>query len=437
MPVDFPANQFLPSVSLSAIPYRRNVAEHLEDTPEKAAFRVEVRAWLAARAPLREDGDGWSTRTTHPDVAAEKAHMDRCREWQRELYDGGLAAIDWPVDHGGQGGERWQRQIIQQEAAQFDVTSGFIAAGISLAGPAIGHFGTDEQKARHLKPMLRGDVVWCQLFSEPGAGSDLANLATRADRDGDEFVVYGQKVWNSSAHLSDWGILLARTDPDAPKHKGITFFLVDMATPGVEPRPIRTINGSAHFNEVFLSDVRIPAENVVGEVNSGWAVVRLVLANESTMIGGGMDRADSTANLIALAQRWGLDQDPMVRQELAQAYTREKLLDLMGQRLQEDVRQSRQPSLDGSALKVFWSESRRDRGNLGVGILGGYGVAGDHADTGVWANEALNRFWGSIGGGTDEVHRNNMAERVLGLPPEPRVDKHLPWREQVGGAGAK
>ena len=186
------------------------------------------------------------------------------------------------------------------------------------------------KKALHLGPMLRGDVVWCQLFSEPGAGSDLANLSTRAERDGDEFVVNGQKVWNSSAHLSDWGILLARTDPDAPKHKGITFFLLDMATPGVDPRPIRTINGSAHFNEVFLSDVRVPAENVVGEVNGGWAVTRLVLANESTMIGGGMDRADSVANLIALAQRWGMDQDPMVRQELAQAYTKEKLLDLMG-----------------------------------------------------------------------------------------------------------
>ncbi len=411
-------------------------AEHTEDTPERAEFRAEVRAWLEARAPLREDGDGWSTRTTHPDAEAEKAHMDRCRAWQRELYDSGWAAIDWPVEHGGAGGERWQRQIFQQETAQFDVTSGFLAAGIALAGPAIGHFGTDEQKTHHLKPMLRGDVVWCQLFSEPGAGSDLANLATRAERDGDEFVVNGQKVWNSSAHLSDWGILLARTDPDAPKHKGITFFLVDMSTPGVDPRPIRTINGSAHFNEVFLSDVRIPADNVVGDVNSGWAVARLVLANESTMIGGGMDRADSTANLITLARRWGTDQDPMVRQELAQAYTKEKLLDWMGRRLQEDVRRGRQPSFDGSVLKVYWSESRRDRGNLGLGMLGGYGVAGDHADTGVWANEALNRFWGSIGGGTDEVHRNNMAERVLGLPPEPRVDKHVPWREQVGGAGS-
>ncbi len=363
--------------------------------------------------------------------------MDRCREWQQELYDGGWAAIDWPADHGGRGGERWQRQIFQQEVADFDVTSGFLAAGIALAGPAIGHFGSDEQKARHLKPMLRGEVVWCQLFSEPGAGSDLANLSTRAERDGDEFVVNGQKVWNSSAHLSDWGILLARTDPEAPKHRGITFFLVDMTTPGVDPRPIRTINGSAHFNEVFLSNVRIPAENVVGEVNGGWAVARLVLANESTMIGGGMDRADSAANLISLAQRWGLAQVPVVRQELAQAYTKEKLLDLMGRRLQEDMRRGVQPSFDGSVLKVFWSENRRDRANLGMGILGGYGVAGSHPDAGVWANEVLNRFWGSIGGGTDEVHRNNMAERVLGLPPEPRVDKHVPWREQVGGAGSK
>ncbi|WP_420639459.1 acyl-CoA dehydrogenase family protein [Candidatus Poriferisocius sp.] len=409
------------------------MAQHSEDTPEQAAFRAEVQDWLSARAVRREDGDGWSTRTTHPDVAAEKAHMDRCRAWQRELYDGGWAAIDWPVDHGGRGGPRWQRQIFQQEAARFDVTSGFLAAGIALAGPAIGHFGTEEQKTRHLRPMLRGDVVWCQLFSEPGAGSDLANLGTRADRDGDEFVVNGQKVWNSSAHLSDWGILLARTDPEAPKHKGITFFLVDMHTAGVEPRPIRTINGSAHFNEVFLSDVRIPVDNVVGEVNGGWAVARLVLANESTMIGGGMDRADSTANLIALAQRRGRSGEPLMRQELARAYTREKLLDHMGRRMQEELRRGGRPSLDGSVLKVFWSESRRDRGDLGARLLGGFGVSGDHADTQVWGNEVLNRFWGSIGGGTDEVHRNNMAERVLGLPPEPRVDKHVPWRDQVGG----
>lgn len=411
--------------------------EHAEDTAEQDAFRARARAWLEARAPRKGEGDGWSAQTTHPDLAAEQAHMERCRQWQRELYDGGWVAIDWPTTHGGQGGERWQRQIFQQEAALFDVTSGFLAAGIALAGPAVGHFGTDEQRARHLKPMLRGDVVWCQLFSEPGAGSDLANLSTRAERDGDEFIVNGQKVWNSSAHLSDWGILLARTEPDAPKHKGITFFLVDMTSPGVQARPIRTINGSAHFNEVFLTDVRVPAENVVGEVNGGWAVTRLVLANESTMIGGGMDRADSVSNLIALARRWDMAQDPMVRQELARAYTKEKLLDLMGRRLQEDVRRGRQPSLDGSVLKVFWSENRRDRGNLGAGILGGHGVVGGHADTGVWANEVLNRFWGSIGGGTDEVHRNNMAERVLGLPPEPRVDKHVPWREQAGGTGKK
>ncbi len=413
----------------------QTTTEPPQDTPEQTAYRAEARAWLAARAPLRGRGDGWSTRTTHTDLAAERAHMDRCREWQRELYDGGWAAIDWPVDHGGRGGERWQRQIFQQEVARFDVTSGFLSAGIALAGPAIGHFGTEEQKARHLRPMLRGDVVWCQLFSEPGAGSDLANLATRAERDGDEFVVNGQKVWNSSAHLSDWGILLARTNPDAPKHKGITFFLVDMTTPGVEPRPIRTINGSAHFNEVFLSDVRIPAENVVGEVNGGWAVARLVLANESTMIGGGMNRADSAANLIELARKWGKAGDPMMRQTLARAYTREKLLDLMGRRLQENLRRGRQSGLDGSVLKVYWSESRRDRGDLGVGILGAFGAAGDHDDTGVWANEALNRFWGSIGGGTDEVHRNNMAERVLGLPSEPRVDKYVPWKEQLGSSG--
>jgi len=431
----------------------------ISDTPQETAFRQKARDFLAQHAPAHtataSPAAADTTQASHT-AQAEVAHMDACRAWQRTLYDNGWAGLTWPREFGGQGGPAWQQIIFNEELAHYGTSAGFLGSTIGMVGPALMAHGTPDQQQRHLPPLLRGDIVWCQLFSEPEAGSDLANLRTQAVLDGDEWVVNGQKVWNSSAHLSDWGILLVRTAPDAPKHKGITFLLVDMKTPGIEPRPLRQITGAAHFNEVFLNDVRIPKENVVGVVNGGWAPARTVLANESMVIGGSSARFDSCANLIALAQKHSQNTLPRIRQGLAQCYIREKLLTWMGNRVQQDIRQGRRPSVDGSALKVFWSESRRDKGQLAVSILGAKAVAtaareatvvapATEADAvatpdteadeeiALWQTEMLNRFWASIGGGTDEVHRNNMAERALGLPRDLRVDKDKPWRETSRG----
>ncbi|MEL7210251.1 MAG: acyl-CoA dehydrogenase family protein, partial [Actinomycetota bacterium] len=238
-----------------------------DDTPEEAAFRREARAWLEANAELRT-GDERAT----VGRAASDDHVQRCREWQRTLYDGGWAGITWPKEYGGRGGTPNEARIFAEEQADFDVAVGSFAVAIGMVGPTLIAHGTEAQQERYLDAMLRGDEIWCQLFSEPGAGSDLAGLATKAELDGEEFVVNGQKVWNSGAQHSEMGILLARTDPTVPKHRGITYFLVDMATDGIDVRPLTQITGQAHFNETFMTDVRIPAENVVGEVDGGWGV---------------------------------------------------------------------------------------------------------------------------------------------------------------------
>ena len=219
-------------------------------------FRSEARAWLEEHAP--------PMRARREAAVGDSELFDAGRAWQRELFDGGWAGIAWPAEYGGRGATPAQASIFAAEQARFGVSAGFVASTVGMVGPVLLSAGTEAQRLRYLRPLLRADEVWCQLFSEPGAGSDLANLATRAERDGNEYVVNGQKVWTSNAHLSDFAVLLARTNPDAPKHRGITFLLVDLHTPGIEVRPLRQITGAAHFNEVFLTDVRVPVENVVG-----------------------------------------------------------------------------------------------------------------------------------------------------------------------------
>src|SRR6266487_4956525 len=270
-----------------------------DDTSEEAAFRAEARAWLEAHARLKEpDGsDRLMMQRTDP------SHVERCRAWQRTLYDGGWAGIAWPKEYGGRGASPIESLIFAQEQAHFDVSTGVFAVAIGMVGPTLIAHGSDEQKQRYLEPMLRGDEIWCQLFSEPGAGSDLAGLSTRAVKDGDEWVVNGQKVWTTGAQHSDVAILLARTDTEAPKHEGITYFLLDMRTPGIDVRPLRQINGVAHFNEVFLDDVRLPLDAVVGDVHKGWTVARTTLTSERALIGGGFSAG--FAPLRGLGARMG------------------------------------------------------------------------------------------------------------------------------------
>src|SRR3954454_20489492 len=259
-------------------------------------------------------------------------YVNRCRAWQHTLYEGGWGAITWPTEYGGRGDTAWHQAIFNQEAAAFDVSAGAFSVGIGMCGPTIIAHGTDAQKERFLPPLLRGEEVWCQLFSEPGAGSDLAGLSSRAVRDGDEWIVNGQKVWTSGAIGSDLGILLARTDPDQPKHRGITYFLCDMDDSGFDIRPIKQINGQAHFNEVFMTDVRVPHDRVLGGPNAGWGVAMTTLANERLLIGEGQNglRFD---DLLALATKEERLEDPVIRQGLASAYTRYELLRYLSMRL--------------------------------------------------------------------------------------------------------
>jgi alkylation response protein AidB-like acyl-CoA dehydrogenase len=398
-----------------------------DDTPEEAAFRAEARAWLSEHAAPITDA---TPRRSPWGGGDEAGHIRRAKAWQRALYDGGWAGVTWPKQYGGRGATSIQAAIFGQEQGKFDVSPGVFAVGIGMVGPTIIAHGTDGQKERFLDPMLRGEEVWCQLFSEPGAGSDLAGLGTRAVRDGDEFVVNGQKVWNSGAHYSDWGILLARTDPSAPKHRGITYFLVDMRTPGVDVRPLRQITGQAHFNEVFLSDVRIPVANVLGAVNDGWRVAIRTLANWRGVMGGG--GVWGWRDVRVLARESGAGRDPVLRQELAAAFTRFELTRFLGYRAQTALSQGKAPGPEVSIMKLFHSQSLARTGDLVMAMQGVAATlaAPDAPRDGFWLSMFLNQWASRIGGGTDQVQRNIIGERVLGLPKEPSTDRDRPWNER-------
>ncbi|MGA2837324.1 MAG: acyl-CoA dehydrogenase family protein [Acidimicrobiales bacterium] len=403
-----------------------------DDTPEEAAIRTSVRAWLEQNADRRETGSvATRARWRDPSPGGQLAHVRACQEWQRKLFDGGWAGVTWPTEYGGRGGTAIEQAIVNQEMARFEVGGGALSVGVGMVGPTLMAWGSDEQKARHLRPILRGDEVWCQLFSEPGAGSDLAGLRTRAEADGDTWVVNGQKVWTSLAHHSDWAILLARTDPDVPKHKGITFFLVDMSSPGIDVRPLRQIDGVAHFNEVFLTDVRIPADQVVGPVNGGWRVTHSTLQSERSLIGGGA--GVRFEDLRALARATGTSTDPVHRQELARAYTRFELLRFLGLRVQTALSHGVPPGSESSIMKLSYSEHTAALADLALSLEGASGMLGteDAPDGGFWRQHFLSQWTVRIGGGTDQVQRNIIGERVLGLPREPDPGRTEPFRTPV------
>jgi acyl-CoA dehydrogenase len=345
---------------------------------------------------------------------SEEEHTRRQKEWQGTLHEHGWAGITWPKEFGGRGGTPLQQAIFTQEHNQYGVNVGAFSVAIGMAGPTILRHGTDEQKDRFLRPMLRGEVLWCQLFSEPGAGSDLAGVTTKAVRDGDEWVVTGQKVWTSMATESEWGILLARTDPEAPKHKGITYFIVDMATPGFDVRPLRQMTGASHFSEVFIDGVRIPAENVLGEVNGGWACAVTTLSNERGLIAGGNRSSDSVA-LIAQAQKLGRSDDPVLRQALVDCWTRQQIQRYLGYRAQTAMSQGRAPGPETSIMKLFAAEYLRRLGNAALEMLGPDGMLNND-----WGQRFLHAPSIRIAGGSNEIQRNIVGERVLGLPRDPK-----------------
>ncbi len=404
-----------------------------DESAEEAAFRAEAHAWLSAHAALKDPHTSKPMSMGEADPEAEREHVRQSKAWQRTLFDGGWAGITWPKEYGGRGATPMEAIIFGQEQARFDVPTSVFAQGIGMAGPTIMAHGTDAQKERFLETMLRGDEVWCQLFSEPGAGSDLASLATSAVRDGDEFVVNGQKVWTSSAQFSDWGILLARTDVDVPKHRGITYFLVDMTTPGIDVRPLRQATGASHFNEVFLTDVRIPADNVVGPVNGGWGVTMTTLTNERTLIGSGVGVGDAFGDIVRLARQYGRSDDPLTRQDLAATYIRLQLLKYLGWRIQTAISRNQQPGPESSVLKLGLSHHLSLTGDLVMELQGPRATLLDYADadSGPWGLQFLSQWASKLGGGTEQIQRNIIAERVLGMPRDTPVDKDIPFRQSA------
>ncbi len=389
----------------------------LHDSPAEARFRAEARAFLEAHVPETLDNP-----YEQDDLDAQRRALPGARAWQLELFEHGWAGLLWPAEFGGRGAGPTEQFIWNQELGRMGLGNS-IFLGSELVGPTIIAHGSDEQKNRHLRPMLRGDLLWCQLFSEPGAGSELAGLQTRALRSGDGWVVTGQKTWSSFAHFADWGYLLARTDSDVPKHRGISYFLLDMKTPGIEVRPLRQITGAAMFNEVFLEDVRIPDENRLGPEGGGWAVANTTLMYER-MAMGGLDRQFSFDDLVALAKASDRPLGGVLRDELARLYTWGKALELLNARIMTKIGRGENPMTESSVVKLALARLYSKAGELGLRLQGS-----DALGWGAWQKHFLEAPAFHIAGGTDEVQKNIAAERVLGLPREPDPSRELPFRE--------
>jgi alkylation response protein AidB-like acyl-CoA dehydrogenase len=387
-----------------------------EESPEHVRLRAEARAWLD------EHWAAWLAE--HPDTG--RYEPDRARSWQRRLADGGWGAPGWPPEYGGRGFGPVESMIWSQERARSGATIPFNVVGFGMAGPTIISHGSPEQKERFLPPLLRGDEIWCQLFSEPGAGSDLAALSTRAERDGDAWVVTGQKVWSSSAHEAEWGLLLARCDADAPKHKGLVYLLADMRAEGFEVRPLKQMDGGAHFNEVFLNEVRVPHAMRLGEPGDGWRIAITTLMHERMSLGSATGGYIFDFERLRALARGGVDSvsDRLARQDLARVYTQRKILELLNARILAKLGRGQIPDAEGSIVKLVLSNLVTDSASLGMRLLGPAAT--------VMGHEGVQRaFLGApafhIGGGTDEIQRNLIAERVLGLPKDPAPDKDVPF----------
>jgi len=391
-----------------------------EDTPEEAAFRAEARAWLEANAIPKGSPDDFSTGHFSGEIDSD-GYVKRCRWWQGQLHEAGWAGITWPRAFGGQGGRPVQEAVFAEEQAKWGVSVGVFAVAHGMVAPTLMQHGTPEQQQRWLGPMLRGEELWCQLFSEPEAGSDLASLRTRAVLDGDEWVVNGQKVWTSYAHNSEWGVLIARSGDGDTKHEGITYFAVDMRSPGIEVRPLRQLNGESHFNEVFLQDVRIPADQVIGEVGKGWKVAVTTLSNERMAIAGGSGMSDPE-RLRHLATSLGMNADPLFRQRFAAVHTRSEILRYLKLRTRTAMSRGERPGPEASIMKLFYAGFVKELADLAIGIQGPHGqvLHPDAVADGVFQQKFFNAVQASIGGGTDQIQRNILGERVLGLPREPR-----------------
>ena len=412
---------------------------------EVEEFRKQARRWLEANAtPKRAkvaERFQWGAGSDNVSVfhalphEQEAALVMRGREWQRKKFDAGYGAIAWPEEFGGAGLTGNHARAYAREESAFETPDGHEVLGVTLTliAPVLRAHGSDAQKARFLKALLRNDIVGCQLFSEPGAGSDLASLACKAVRDGDEWVVDGQKVWNSGAQFSEWGLLIARHDPSVPKHRGMTAFMLPFDAPGVEIRPIKQMSGGSSFSEVFMSGVRISDDLRLGEVGDGWRVALTTLGFErggDEGASGGQRVGGSWDQVLGLAQWLEVDHDPVIRQELASLFTSLRLQYLNTMRTLAKAKAGGTPGPEGSIGRLAWTLGLTQMAEVVSHLLGARLVA----DTGEWGTYAwTEHVTGApgyrIAGGSQEIQRNIIGERVLGLPLEPRVDRDIPWSQ--------
>jgi alkylation response protein AidB-like acyl-CoA dehydrogenase len=392
------------------------VTADVEDTPELAALRARIGEFLASRLAPRVPSDHISI------MGAGSDDLSTGRAFLATLAEAGIAVPRWPTSLGGMGATPEQAEVVAEELARFEAPDLYpFMVGIGLVGPTIMEHGSDEQQQRWLPGIRSGAEIWCQLFSEPDAGSDLANLGAKAVRDGDVWRVTGSKVWSSRAHYSRWGLLLARTDPSLPKHAGITAFGMDMTSPGVTVRPLRQINGDTHFNEVFMDEVVVPDTDRIGEVGIGWKVAVTTLAHERNSIGQGWGGVSRTQLLDHAAP---VINDPVWRDRVMRSVGDLEISRMAGLRAKTAARSGRPPGPEGSGAKLRNSQMLYRLGTLAVDIEGPAGVVGGDD----WQTLFLTGPSFGIRGGTDEIQRNIIGERVLGLPPEPRVDKDTPFR---------
>jgi len=399
-----------------------------KDTAEEAAFRKEARAWLKANRLKKKE-------------MSEMTGMEAAKLWQKRKYDAGWACITWPQEYGGRGASPIQNVIWNQEESKYDLPQGVFSIGQGMAAPTLMMWANDDDKARFLPKLASGEEIWCQLFSEPAGGSDLAALRTKAVRDGDEWVINGQKIWTSGAHYSDYGILVLRTDPDVPKHKGLTYFWIDMKSPGIEIKPIKQISGDANFNEVYFTDVRVSDSQRLGAEGQGWQVALTTLMNERASIGAGGGGA-GVASVYKLAKEVEIDgkpaiKDPSVRAKLADWYCQESGLKYTAWRTLSALSRGETPGPENSIGKLVGAPKAQDLANFAIDLQEMAGAIRDPklSEAAALYQETYMSIPGlRIAGGTDEIMANIIAERVLGLPQDVRVDKGIPFSEVPTGS---
>jgi len=401
------------------------------DTPEEAAFRAEARSWLEANAEPLAPGEAQSF-----DEADTPKMVADAKAWQKKKADAGWACITWPKELGGRGATPMQNVIWNEEQAKFKTPRDIYGIGIGMCGPTILAHGTEEQKERWIPKLLSGEEIWCQLFSEPSAGSDLAGLRSTAVKDGNDWVINGQKIWTTGAHFCDWGILVVRTDPNVVKHAGLSYFVVDMHSPGVEVRPITQINKGQGFNEVFFSDVRIPDDQRISEVGNGWAVAITTLMNERQSIGSGLG-IGSIEDLIGFAQNIEINgtpaiEDRQVREQIADYVVKGRGLKYTSLRTLTALSQGRPPGPEASMGKLVGAVLQQEAASFAMEMAGAGGALLDldaTPDAAAWQERYLALPGLRIAGGTDEVLRNIIAERVIGLPSDARADKGIAFKD--------